>query len=138
MEVAERLARIDARMDHHGFKDRLGQCYVIAGNRVVETPGALIVHGSIELVGSPIDHAWAILDAGEETERVFEPATNATWTPDEFVEIFGARERVRYTRDEFTAIILSVCHWGPFDAGAKTDTNYFDREAVEHARKELS
>lgn len=135
MNVLERLSRIDARMRKDGYPDRLGRCYEYAGQRVIEEPGSVLVHGSIELVGDPIEHAWVLLDAGERTERVFEPTTSATYTHEEFADLFEPKERVRYSREEFLAVLLSVCHWGPYDPEAKTGSSGYDVKAAREAKE---
>lgn len=145
MNVAERLARISQRMNREGFQARLGECYANAGRYVVDHEEfdlgkgqqVVLVHGSIELVGEPIDHAWAVVNENGSDIFVYEPTTDSRWEPDEYREVFGAKERVRYDREVFLATLLSVCHWGPFDVDAKAATYASDREAIRQAKEAM-
>ena len=94
------------------FKDRLGQCYVLAGRYASHHEDATLVHGSIEGFGNPrIDHAWVELPGDE----VFEPTSGMTLPASVFAEIYHPEAHARFDWEETLKQTLRQQHWGPWN-----------------------
>lgn len=123
MNTAERVTAIMGRSSLDGLRERLGECYRYAGQRVMDNLGAVLVHGTIRIAGRPIKHAWV----SEPDGMVWDPTTDSFWTPSEYAQVFGAVERVVYTRERALALALSLCHFGPWDDYPDYDDEWHPR-----------
>ncbi len=91
------------------FKDRLGSCYQLAGQAVVDDKGDLI-HGSIQGEDNPrIGHAW--VDTGE---GIYAPVIDKDLPYDFWIRFAKPIEEVRYTKTEAMIQMLRSKHWGPW------------------------
>lgn len=79
--------------DHLPFKQRLGRCYELAGQIVLQNKGVSLIHGSIQGFNCPrMPHAWVEFQNG----AIWEPSTNRIWTESAFAGFFNPRITEKY------------------------------------------
>ena len=104
-----------------GFRDRLGQCYILSGRFVMEHPEWELVHGTIQKPGGStprIGHAWA--EKVEKAQRyeirvVYDPVLDQELPWDAYERFTGAKEVKRYTSDQMVSILIKDKTWGPWN-----------------------
>lgn len=105
------MAGIDPSADL-AFNDRLGRCYELAGQYIMENPSSSLVHGSIQGAGAPrIGHAWVVDADGE----VFD-GTMGEHFPNvaAYAAFTNAEEVISYTAREAMHLMASQGHFGPW------------------------
>jgi hypothetical protein len=95
-----------------GLKDRIGQCYQLAGGYVIDHPNAILVHGTFNGVRFTRiyfdnNHAWV-----EENGEVFDPVMDCRFPKEDYYELFHATIQAKYTHDEVCHLTLQTEHWG--------------------------
>jgi hypothetical protein len=105
-------------LDKEAFDARLGRCYELAGNRILDSirgdnPDVVaVIHGTISNGESPpLAHAWTENRDG----TLHEPATDRDYTPRAFEVLFHPANEVRYTPIEAAAKMLETEHYGPWE-----------------------
>ena len=106
-------------------KDRLGECYTLAGIAVSDMmfPDAVLIHGTI---GIDNPHAWVeFKDPDMVIERNgivyydgtlwWEPVSEYLMPPEALTSIFHNVEHYRYTYEDVLKMGLKYKHWGPWD-----------------------
>lgn len=96
------------------MKDRIGDCYRMAGRYVMDNDNAILVHGTINgirFTGKDVDnpHAWV-----EEGNEVFDPVWDQRFPKEAYYEIAGAKPIKSYNLDQAAAEMLKSEHWGPW------------------------
>jgi hypothetical protein len=93
------------------YSQRLGRCYELAGNAVLDEKDWKLVHGSIQGFGNPrLGHAWALTDDG----RVYEAVFDEFWPAKAFANFFSPIEDAVYDFDAMATNMLTTSHWGPW------------------------
>lgn len=94
------------------FKERLGQCYALAGTFALEHLDTELVHGSIEGMGQPrLGHAWVVIPNGQ----VWEPVSAMTLPQDAFERMFNPEVHFAYESWEWREYAYTTKNWGPWD-----------------------
>lgn len=110
----------------------LGRCYELAATRAVfgehgPDPSngfkkrgdgeASLVHGTIQGEGlPPLHHAWV-----EEGDKVWEPASNATYSKQGFKTLFHPAEHHRYNPHDAAVNMVRNGHYGPWEEGEQSE-----------------
>lgn len=92
---------------------RLGHCYQLAGQRIMNERDGVLVHGTIQGPlpwHEPIGHAWVLLPFGQ----VWEPITDAVYTTAEFQELFRPVMIAEYYRGRAMKLMLKTRTFGPW------------------------
>ncbi len=100
-----------------GIKNRLGQCYVLAGHCVCvidDHPNAMLVHGTINgkfFTGIDFDnpHAWV-----EENGEVFDPVWNRWFSKETYYLLVNAKVISTYDHEAALKNMFVFEHWGPW------------------------
>jgi hypothetical protein len=100
---------------HPPIPDRLGDCYLNAG-QIIMDDDATLIHGVItsDQYGD-VAHAWVELDDG----YIYEPSTDAVYHPEDFEKIHAPVELKRYEGEEARIEMISNEHWGPWDMASQ-------------------
>jgi len=101
-------------METTTFKQRVGQCYRLAGSYVIDHGGTL-VHGTINgrkwgLADLDNPHAWVELEDG----MIFDAVLGSMFDADSYYVVFQATPLKRYTSDRVRELTLETEHWGPW------------------------
>lgn len=93
-----------------------GNCYTVAGNKVVQNKDWLLCHGIVDgrgpLLGQKIGHAW-----NEYQDVVFDFSNGhkVVVRKERYYDIGNIKKVIRYTREEAMKLLASKKHFGPWD-----------------------
>lgn len=97
-------------------KDRLGECYYVAGLFASSHKDSVLVHGTIfhplYSKHGPIPHGWVEVDDG----TVFEPIGAKFWEPGDFEANHSPVVFARYEYHETLKKLVEESTWGSWDA----------------------
>lgn len=107
---------------------RLGRCYELSAQYVLDHPDTVLVHGSIQGNGHPrIGHAWVtwsehvtLGDLDIEVATIHDPVTEMTMPAEAWLFLHNGIADDTYTIDELRELIVETRHWGPFTGRWKT------------------
>lgn len=97
------------------FKQRVGKCYQLSANFVLEHRGFILIHGTLRspflaTLNTEIDHAWC-----ESVKVIYDPVLDRRFKRDDFDAIF---QPVRLFRYEWRQVMNKLCdeeNYGPWD-----------------------
>ena len=95
---------------------REGDCYHLAGLRIMDEPDAILIHATVysPTLGRRIDHALVEVAEGA---LIWEPVSNELFLKDDLYAKFQVKEEARYTYIEMAAHLCRQKHWGPWKGG---------------------
>ncbi len=100
-------------------RTRLGNCYELAGQYVMEDRSRELVHGTIQRDPFPPNpHAWVEFEGGgrwEDPWLVWEPVSDEIYPRPVFYALFGAEVHNRYTFKAQWAMLQEHRDWGPWE-----------------------
>lgn len=88
-----------------------GYCYPVAAKYVMYVnTRATLVHGTVEVEGKRIKHAWA-----ETANRVFDSFTKTLVPHEAYYEVLKPTIDRKYNHIDATIQLLKHQHWGPWE-----------------------
>jgi len=116
-------------IEHGPISRRLGKCYELSGEYVMDNPGWELVHGTITRQDGSnytIGHGWVEKmetihprgghgRMGVQTRMVHDPVWGKTMPWEAYIYYVGAKEEKRYTESEMRKQITKHKHWGPWN-----------------------
>lgn len=90
------------------FEDRVGRCYELSGQYILQHSDAVLVHGFITdkfHTGRVIAHAWV-----EEEDAVFDPVLDERYPKFLYYALFDAEVEYTYTQEETARWMLKTQH----------------------------
>lgn len=94
---------------------RLGRCYELAWQHLLDHPAATLAHGiiggrSVGAGGAIVFHAWLV-----EAEMVWEPISARWWPEEVYVGLFSAQTIYVYDSATARQRAADTGHYGPWD-----------------------
>ena len=93
------------------FQKRLGRCYELSWQFVMDNPNWNLIHGYITTrdLSKTIDHAWC-----ETGDMVFDPVVNIKWPKDAYYRFFNAEKEKEYSFKDAIQNGSLTGHYGPW------------------------